>query len=86
MILKEQENVFLFEFGLIAPAVPKCLFSQFCSNFQKFRGLLQVEKCDIFWEISHIHWGNFSIVCIILSSAHIKSFIYFSLSVPVVLK
>ena len=46
---------------------------------------MQVEKCAIFWEISHLHWRNFSIVCIILSSAHTKSFIYFSLSVPVVL-
>ena len=25
-ILKEQENVFLFEFGLIVPTVLKCLF------------------------------------------------------------
>ena len=31
MILKEQENVFLFEFGLIIPAVLKCLFlHNFC--------------------------------------------------------
>ena len=27
MMLREQENVFLFEFGLIVPAVLKCLFS-----------------------------------------------------------
>ena len=26
MILEEQDNVFLFEFGLIVPAVIKCLF------------------------------------------------------------
>ena len=26
LILKEQENVFLFEFGFIVPAVLKCLF------------------------------------------------------------
>ena len=33
------------------------------------------------WDISHLHLRNFSIVCIVLSSAHIKCFIYFSLSV-----
>ena len=27
MILREQENVFLFELGLFVPAVLKCLFS-----------------------------------------------------------
>ena len=44
---------------------------------------VQVEKCAKFWEISHLHLRNFSLtVCIILSSAHIKSLIYFSLSVP----
>ena len=43
---------------------------------------LQVEKYAIFWEISHLHLRNVSTVCIILSSAHIKSFIYFSSSVP----
>ena len=47
---------------------------------------MQVEKCAIFWEINHLHLRNFSRVCIILSSAHIKSFTYFSLSVPGVLK
>ena len=26
MIVRDQENVFLFEFGLIVPAVLKCLF------------------------------------------------------------
>ena len=26
MIVREEENVFLFEFGLIVPAVLKCLF------------------------------------------------------------
>ena len=26
MIVREQENIFLFEFGLIVPAVLKCLF------------------------------------------------------------
>ena len=26
MTLREQENVFLFEFGLVVPAVLKCLF------------------------------------------------------------
>ena len=26
MILREQENVFLFEYGLIVPEVLKCLF------------------------------------------------------------
>ena len=46
---------------------------------------MQVEKFAIFWEISHLHLRNFSIVCIILSSAHIISVIYFSVSVPVVL-
>ena len=47
---------------------------------------MQVEKYAIFWEISHLHLRNFSIVYIILSSTHIKRFIYFSLSVLVVLK
>ena len=47
---------------------------------------MQVEKCAIFWEISYPHLRNFSTVCIILSSVHIKCFIYFSLSVPAVLK
>ena len=47
---------------------------------------MQVEKYAIFLEISHLHLRNFGIVCITLSSAHVKGFIYFSLSVPVVLK
>ena len=33
---------------------------------------MQVEKYAIFWEISHPHLRNFSIVYIILSSTHIK--------------
>ena len=40
----------------------------------------------MFWGKNHLHLRNFSIVCIILSSAHIKSFSYLSLSVPAVLK
>ena len=42
-------------------------------------GFLQVKKCHIFWEISHQHQRNFSIVCIMLFFAHIKSFILFFL-------
>ena len=118
----EHENVFLLEFGLIVPAVLKCLFRhdlcrhnlstwrkvihiysflleskiflmyiqfwhlKFCSNSRNLGFFCKFKKCVIFWEISHQHQRNFSIVCIILSSTHIKSFIYFSLSVPVVLK
>ena len=59
-----------------------CSFAQVSRNL----GFLQVEGCAIFREISHLHLSNFIIVCIILSSAHIKCFIYFSLSVPAVLK
>ena len=62
------------------------VYSNFCSNFQKFRSFWRFKKCPIFWKISHQHQRNFSIVRIMLSSAHIKSFIYFSLSIPVVLK
>ena len=47
---------------------------------------VQVEKCAIFREISQPHLRNFSIVCNILSSAHIKCFIYLSLFVPAVIK
>ena len=50
-----------------------CSFVQISRN----AGLLQVEKCVIFWEISHLQLRKFSIVCIMLSSAHIKSFILF---------
>ena len=32
MILREQENVSLFEFGLIVPAVLKCLFGIICAD------------------------------------------------------
>ena len=32
MIPGEQENVFLFEFGLIVPAVLKCLFCIICAD------------------------------------------------------
>ena len=46
---------------------------------------MQIEKCAIFWEISHLRLRNVSIVCIILSSADIKCFIDVLLSVPVVL-
>ena len=49
-------------------------------------GSLQVEKFAIFWKISHLHLRIFIIFHIIQSSAHIKSLIYFSLPVPVVLK
>ena len=55
-------------------------------KFPEFRDFWKLKKCPIFWKISHQHQKNFSIVCIMLSSAHIKSFIYFSLSIPVVLK
>ena len=40
---------------------------------------LQVEKCALFLEISHLRSKNFSVVYIILSFAHIEGFIYFSL-------
>ena len=44
MILGEQENVFLFEFRLIVPAVLKCLFRHnFCG-----RSLLPAEKLSQF--------------------------------------
>ena len=44
MILEEQGNVFLFEFGLIIPAVLKCLFRQnFC-----IRSLPPAEKLPLF--------------------------------------
>ena len=66
------------------------VFSSFdiCSFVQISRNLrvVQVEKRAIFWKISHPHLPNFSIVCIILSSAHIHCFIYFSLSLLAVLK
>ena len=58
-----------------------CSFVQISRNLG---GFLQVETCAIFWKISHLHLRNFSIVCIILSSAHKK--IIFFLSVPGVLK
>ena len=32
MIVREQENVFLFEFGLIVAAVLKCLFCVICAD------------------------------------------------------
>ena len=32
MILREQENVFLFEFGLVLPAVLKYLFEIICAD------------------------------------------------------
>ena len=40
MILVEQENVFIFEFGLMVPAVLKCLFRH---NFYR-RSLPPAEK------------------------------------------
>ena len=49
---------------------------------------MQVEKYAVSCEISYLHLINFNIVCIILSSAHVKSFylfiffVYFPLSVP----
>ena len=43
MILGEQENVFLLEFGLIVPAVLKCLFPQ---NFCR-RSLPPAEKLPL---------------------------------------
>ena len=52
-------------------------------KFPAIWGFLQVEHFAIFWKISHLYLKHFRIVCIILSSAYIKSFIYFSLSVPV---
>ena len=33
----------------------------------------------IFWEMRHLHWRNFYIVCIILPSAHIKFYLFFSI-------
>ena len=45
-----------------------CSFVHICRNL----GFLQVEKCAIFWARTHLHLRNFSIVCIILSSAHIN--------------
>ena len=44
MILGEQENVYLFEFGLIVPAVLKCLFRH---NFCR-RSLPPAEKLSLF--------------------------------------
>ena len=44
MILGEQENVFLFEFGLIVPAVLKCLFRH---NLCR-RSLPPAEKLSLF--------------------------------------
>ena len=44
MILGEQENVFLFEFGLIVPAVLKCLFRH---NFGR-RSLPPAKKLSLF--------------------------------------
>ena len=41
---------------------------------------MQVEKYAIFWERSDLHLRNFSVVCIILSSAHIKCSIHFSIA------
>ena len=32
MILREQQNVFLFEFGLMVPTVLKCLFRRNCAD------------------------------------------------------
>ena len=60
-----------------------------CSFVQisrKLGGFCKLQRCAIFWEISHLHLKNFRIVCIVLFSAHIKCIIYFSLSVPAVLK
>ena len=44
MILREQENVFLVEFGVIVPAVLKCLFRH---NFYR-RNLPPAEKLSLF--------------------------------------
>ena len=32
MIVRDQENIFLFEFGHIVPAVLKCLFDIICAD------------------------------------------------------
>ena len=53
-----------------APGEKLSLFTYFCSNKR-------------FSIISHLYLRSFNIVCIILSAAHTKSYIYFSLSVPV---
>ena len=50
MILREQENVFLFEFGLIVPAVLKCLFDIICADVVYPNG----EKLSIFTHFSLI--------------------------------
>ena len=42
MILKEQENVFLFEFGVIVPAIPK-YFDIICADVVYSPG-----KCDLY--------------------------------------
>ena len=50
MILGKQENVFLFEFGLIVPAVLKCLFRHtFCR-----RSLPPAEKLPLFTHFAPI--------------------------------
>ena len=47
MILREQENVFLFEFELIVPAVLKCLFRHnFCRNVIPIYSVLLQSKID----------------------------------------
>ena len=50
MILGEQENVFLFEFGLIVPAVLKCLFRH---NFCRL-SLPPAEKLPLFTHFASI--------------------------------
>ena len=50
----EQENVFLFEFGIIVPAILKCLFRH---NFCR-RSLSPAEKLPLFRERSLIIPGR----------------------------
>ena len=62
-------------------------FLSFFSNFLQFEVFLQFGKWAIYiLRKKLLQLKKFSIICIILSSAHGKSFIYFDLFVPVVLK
>ena len=50
MIVREQENVFLFEFGLIVPEALNCLFDIICADVVYPPG----EKISLFTHFSPI--------------------------------